>query len=129
MSHDEEDEDLISKVYRLILSSGEGGLLQSELWKKLDLTSRDGSRIATKLEKRRLIVREKMLQNGRWTYKLVPLVIPIDTSSVEGLPCLTCPYEDKCEPGGQVSPENCRLLERWLLDKYHEHLGENEGGQ
>lgn len=96
MLNEEEEEDLISKVYRLVLSSGSEGLLQSELWKKLDLTSRDGSRIATKLEKRRLIVRKRILYNGRWTYKLIPLVIPIDTSSIEGLPCLTCPYESEC---------------------------------
>ncbi|MGB9733230.1 MAG: helix-turn-helix transcriptional regulator [Conexivisphaera sp.] len=121
LSHEDEEEDLISRVYRLILSSGGEGLLQSELWKKLNLTSRDGSRIATKLEKRRLIVREKILQRGRWTYKLMPLVVPIDTSSVEGLPCLTCPYEYKCEPGGQVSPEGCQLLERWLLDNYRKY--------
>ncbi|MGC8556372.1 MAG: helix-turn-helix transcriptional regulator [Conexivisphaera sp.] len=127
MSSKDEEEDLISRVYRLILSSGSEGLLQSELWKKLDLTSRDGSRIATKLEKRRLIVREKVLQNGRWTYKLVPLVVPIDTSSVGGLPCLTCPYEDKCEPGGQISPENCQLLEKWLLENYRRHAG-GKGG-
>lgn len=122
MLNEEEEEDLISKVYRLVLSSGSEGLLQSELWKKLDLTSRDGSRIATKLEKRRLIVRKRILYNGRWTYKLIPLVIPIDTSSIEGLPCLTCPYESECEPGGQVSPESCQLLERWLLEAYRKHL-------
>ncbi len=125
----DEEEDLISRVYRLILSSGEKGLLQSELWKKLNLTSRDGSRIATKLEKRRLIVREKVLQNGRWTYRLVPLVIPIDTSSVEGLPCLTCPYESMCEPGGQISPENCPLLERWLLESYRKRSSADDEAQ
>ncbi len=123
----EDEEDLISRVYKLILSSGDEGLLQSDLWKKLRLTSRDGSRIATKLEKRKLIVREKVLQNGRWTYRLKPLVIPIDTSSVDGLPCLTCPYEDVCEPGGQVSPENCQLLERWLLESYRRREG--KGGR
>ena len=127
MSQRERDEeDLISKVYRLILSRGGKGILQSELWKKLNLTSRDGSRIATKLEKRKLIMREKVLQNGRWTYRLIPLVIPVDTSSVEGLPCLNCPYESKCEPGGVVSPERCPYLERWLLDNYRRAAEESQ---
>ncbi len=119
----ENEEDLISRVYKLILGKGERGILQSELWKKLNLTSRDGSRIATKLERRRLIMREKVLQNGRWTYRLIPLVVPVDTSSVEGLPCLKCSYESRCEPGGSISPEKCQPLERWVLENYRKAEG------
>lgn len=114
----QEEEDLISKVYKLILSRGEEGILQSELWKKLNLTSRDGSRIATKLEKRKLVMRKRVLKNGRWTYRLVPLVIPIDTTSLEGAPCIKCPFENRCEPGGEVSPEKCPLIESWVVDGY-----------
>ena len=118
---EEEEEDLISKVYKLILSHGEEGILQSELWKKLNLTSRDGSRIATKLERRKLIMRKRVLKNGRWTYRLVPLVVPIDTSSVEDAPCINCPYESRCEAGGEITPEKCVLIENWVLDSYLKH--------
>ena len=62
--------DLTSRVYKVVVEHGKGGVLQSELWKELDLTSRDGSRIAIRLEKRGMIKRDRILQGGRWTYKL-----------------------------------------------------------
>jgi len=118
LSGREEKEDLISKVYKLVLEHGDKGILQSELWKRLNLTSRDGSRIATRLEKRKLIKRERVLEGGRWTYKLIPLVIPIDTSSIENSPCITCPDEGKCDVESPISPLTCIYLENWLLEEY-----------
>jgi DNA-binding MarR family transcriptional regulator len=50
-------EDLTGKVFRTIISNGKDGILQSELWKELNLTSRDGSRLAIRLERRSLIRR------------------------------------------------------------------------
>jgi hypothetical protein len=108
-------EDLTGKVFRTIVSNGKGGILQSELWKELDLTSRDGSRVAIRLERRALIRREKMLENGRWTYKLFATKLPIDTSSVENAPCLTCPVEHMCSLDGSYSPITCNLIEDWLM--------------
>lgn len=124
MSHKEEKEDLISKVYKLVLEYRDKGILQSELWKKLNLTSRDGSRIATRLEKRKLIKRERVLEGGRWTYKLIPLVIPIDTSSIEDSPCIICPDEIKCDVESPISPLTCLKLERWVIE---EHRRKKEG--
>lgn len=121
-----EKEDLISKVYKLVLEHGDKGILQSELWKKLNLTSRDGSRIATRLEKRRLIKRERVLESGRWTYKLIPLVIPIDTSSVEDSPCIICPDEPKCDIESNISPLTCLKLESWVIEELERGLGEDE---
>lgn len=114
----EPDEDLISKVYRLVIENGESGILQSELWKVLGLTSRDGSRIASRLEKRRLIKREKVLERGRWTYKLLPLVIPIDTGSIEDAPCIRCPDEERCFIDGEISPLTCLKIENWYNTEY-----------
>ena len=108
-------EDLTGKVFRTIVSNGKDGILQSELWKELDLTSRDGSRVAIRLERRSLIRREKMLENGRWTYKLFATKLPIDTASVENAPCLTCPVEHMCSLDGSYSPITCTLIETWLL--------------
>ncbi|MEM0287326.1 MAG: hypothetical protein QXR69_03590 [Conexivisphaerales archaeon] len=116
----EAEEDLISKVYRLVIESGDDGILQSELWKVLGLTSRDGSRIASRLEKRKLIKRERVLERGRWTYKLLPLVIPIDTSSIEDAPCIRCADEERCALDSSVSPLTCRLLEDWVLTEYRQ---------
>ena len=62
---------LTNKVCEIIAVFEEKGMLQSDLWKKLKLNSRDGSRLALRLERRGLISREKILQKGRWTYKLI----------------------------------------------------------
>lgn len=108
-------EDLTGKVFRTIVSNGKDGILQSELWKELNLTSRDGSRVAIRLEHRALIRREKMLENGRWTYKLFATKLPIDTSSIENAPCLTCQYEHMCSLEGSYSPITCGYIETWLV--------------
>ena len=112
-------EDLTGKVFRTIISNGKDGILQSELWKELDLTSRDGSRVAIRLEKRSLIRREKMLENGRWTYKLVAVKLPVDTTSIEQAPCLTCPVEHMCSLEASYSPTSCNLIEDWLVSSFN----------
>jgi hypothetical protein len=112
-------EDLTGKVFRTIISNGKDGILQSELWKELNLTSRDGSRLAIRLERRSLIRREKMLENGRWTYKLFAVKLPIDTTSIEQAPCLTCPVEHMCSLEGSYSPTSCNLIEDWLINSFN----------
>jgi hypothetical protein len=111
-------EDITGKVFRTIISNGRDGILQSELWKELDLTSRDGSRVAIRLEKRSLIRREKMLQHGRWTYRLFAVKLPVDTTSIEQAPCLTCPFEHMCSIDGSYSPTSCNLIEEWLIKSF-----------
>ncbi len=115
----EEDDDLIvdltSRVFRIVAENGKEGILQSELWKELSLTSRDGSRLAIRLERSSLIKREKILENGRWTYKLVAIRLPVDTACIEQAPRLTCPVEHMCTIDGSVSPNTCSLIENWVL--------------
>ncbi len=111
-------EDLTGKVFRTIINNGKDGILQSELWKELNLTSRDGSRVAIRLEKRSLIRREKMLENGRWTYKLFAVKLPVNTASIEKAPCLTCPVEHMCSLDGAYSPTSCNFLEDWLITSF-----------
>lgn len=118
-------EDLTGKVFRTIISNGKEGILQSELWKELDLTSRDGSRVAIRLEKKSLIRREKMLENGRWTYKLFAVKLPVDTSSIERAPCLTCPVEHMCSLDGTYSPTSCNFLEDWLINSFDDNGSSN----
>jgi hypothetical protein len=118
-------EDLTGKVFRTIISNGKDGVLQSELWKELDLTSRDGSRVAIRLERRSLIRREKILESGRWTYKLYACKLPVDTSSIEGAPCLTCPVEHMCSLDGSYSPTSCNLIEEWLVNSFNVSFNAN----
>jgi len=114
--------DLTSKVYKLVVEHGSDGVLQSELWKELVLTSRDGSRLAIRLERRGMIRREKVLDDGRWTYKLTPLRMPVQIRSIEEAPCLTCPYEAKCSLTGVVSPLSCPWITEWVVKEFREML-------
>jgi DNA-binding Lrp family transcriptional regulator len=117
LSEDDSIEDLTSKVFRIVAENGKDGILQSELWKRLDLTSRDGSRLSIRLERRALIKRERVLENGRWTYKLVAIKLPVDTTCIEQAPCLTCPVEHMCSIDGAVSPNTCMLIENWVINE------------
>ncbi len=117
MSEDDYIEDLTTKVFRMVAENGKAGIHQSELWKKLNLTSRDGSRMSIRLERRSLIRREKVLENGRWTYKLIAIKLPVDTNCIEQAPCLTCPVEHMCSIDGTVSPNTCLLIENWILNE------------
>jgi predicted DNA-binding transcriptional regulator len=124
ISRQEEDVllDLTSKVYKLVVEHGGEGVLQSELWKELVLTSRDGSRLAIRLERRGMIRREKVLDGGRWTYKLTPLRMPVQIRSIEQAPCITCPYETKCSMTGVVSPLSCPWISEWVVKEFRETM-------
>ena len=108
---------LTNKVCEIIADYEDKGILQSDLWKKLKLNSRDGSRLALRLERRGLITREKILQKGRWTYKLIIEQAPIKLESLIDSPCLTCPVEQKCDFENaypEPSPLHCQLIEDWV---------------
>ena len=108
-------EKLTNKVCEIVARYETEGMIQSELWKKLKLSSRDGSRLALKLERIGIISREKILEKGRWTYKLIIKKTPVSTQSIVDAPCLTCPVEQKCSLEGEISPRTCQLIEDWVL--------------
>ena len=107
--------DLEQKALQFIMNTGFDGILQSELWRKLGASSREGSRIAIKLEGKRLIRREKELRNGRWTYRLYPKRLPARIDSIADVPCLMCPDNPRCDPSSAISPQNCEKFTEWLL--------------
>lgn len=102
------------EALKLIFEAGDKGLLQSELWKLLDISSREGSRLAKKFEEKGRITREKVLNEGRWTYKLIYKKEPVTLDSVAGCPCLICPELDKCFSGGTKDPNTCIELTAWI---------------
>ena len=108
-------ERLNGRVCDILAEKESEGMFQSELWKKLKLSSRDGSRLALKLERMGTIYREKLLEKGRWTYKLILKKTPISTQSIENAPCLVCPVEQKCSLDGEISPKTCQLIEDWVI--------------
>jgi len=107
--------DLEQKALQFITNMGFEGVLQSELWHELGASSREGSRIALKLESKGLIHRERELRNGRWTYRLFPKRLPASIDSIADCPCLMCPGNTRCDPSSAVSPQNCEKLTEWLL--------------
>jgi len=107
-------EKLTHRVCDILAVRESSGMIQSELWKKLKLSSRDGSRLALKLERIGNITREKILEKGRWTYKLILKKTPISTTSIENAPCLICPVEQKCTLEGEISPRTCVWIEEWV---------------
>ncbi|QOJ78263.1 hypothetical protein IG193_05695 [Infirmifilum lucidum] len=108
------------KVLEAVKESGEAGILQKELWKRLSLDSRRGLRIIRKLEEQGLILREQVILHGRKTYIVRPalklkkeVIIP---DFLDEVPCFYCPSLAKCA-SGEVDFHNCPTLKRWLANE------------
>ncbi len=109
---------LEEEAIKLLLKHQEKGLLQSELWHKLGVTSREGSRIAIRLEKKGMVKRVKEFAKDRWTRRLVPLIRRVTIDPIKDAPCLSCPYNQLCGKEGVRNPRSCPLLEKWVLESY-----------
>ncbi len=107
--------DLEHKALQYVMNTGFKGVLQSDLWRELGASSREGSRISIKLEEKGLIRREKELCEGRWTYRLFPKRMPASIDSIADCPCLMCVDDPRCDPSSSVSPQSCERLTEWLL--------------
>ena len=107
--------DLEQKALHSVINTGYEGILQSELWRDLGASSREGSRVAIKLEEKGLIRRQKELQGGRWTYRLYPKRLPASIDTVVDCPCLLCPDSARCDPTTTISPKSCGKLTDWIM--------------
>lgn len=107
--------DLEQKALHSVINTGYEGILQSELWRELGASSREGSRVAIKLEEKGLIRREKELQGGRWTYRLFPKRLPASIDSIVDCPCLLCRDNARCDPTTTISPKSCSKLTDWIM--------------
>lgn len=107
--------DLEQKALHSVMNTGYEGVLQSELWRKLGASSREGSRIAIKLEDKGLIRRQKELCDGRWTYRLYPKRLPASIESIADCPCLMCQDNPRCDLSSSISPQSCERLTEWLV--------------
>ncbi len=102
------------KALKLILNAGNEGVLQSELWKLLDISNREASRMAIKFVEKDRVCREKVLNNGRWTYKIFSMEEYVTINSIEGCPCLVCAEVEKCYTEGTKDPRTCLDLTAWI---------------
>jgi len=107
--------DLEYKALHFISQTRSQGVLQSDLWRKLGASSREGSRIALKLENKGLIRRDRELRSGRWTYRLFPKRHPPSINSIIACPCLMCSEDPRCSAWGAISPNGCERLTEWVL--------------
>jgi DNA-binding Lrp family transcriptional regulator len=86
------------------------GVLQSELWKILDVDSRKCSRIVKKLLDSGLIERAEFRKEGIKTFVLIACRRPVDPSYIlageEIVPCIAC--EEEC------MVEQCHRLLDWI---------------
>ena len=110
-------DDLEEQALKLIIEKGTEGILQSDMWRKLKASSREGSRISLRLEAKNLIQRERELSNDRWTYRIFIKRKPIEIDSILNIPCMVCVDNYRCERDGEKSPINCVSLTQWLLSK------------
>ena len=102
--------------------AGPKGILQSDLWRHLKLNSREGSRIAVKLEKQGLVRRVKELSGGRWTYRLYSMDKSkpsknFSWTSLDNCPCFVCVSVKICGAGQAVSPIKCDKLDEWIVQQ------------
>ena len=118
-----------SALHRVQLA-GSKGILQSELWRHLKLNSREGSRIAVKLERQGLVRRVRELSGGRWTYRLYPMdehKAPDDFSwiNLNDCPCFVCVSIKICGAGHVIDPIHCKELETWIFHQIMDSDNEN----
>ena len=105
-----------NKAVEFIKGFGSKGVLQSNLWKHLSATSREGSRIAVKLEEAGLIDRKKELYKGRWTYRLYireKEFEKIEWDTLDNCPCFLCENLDICARDRAI---NCKDLLNWMKE-------------
>jgi hypothetical protein len=107
--------DLQQKALQHVVNTGFSGILQSELWHELGVTSREGSRVSLKLEEKGLVRRQKELQSGRWTYRIYPKRLPASIETISDCPCLMCQDDPRCDPSSNISPQDCGKLTNWLV--------------
>ncbi|MCX8170664.1 MAG: Lrp/AsnC family transcriptional regulator [Candidatus Bathyarchaeota archaeon] len=107
--------DLEQKAFEIIMRSGEKGILQSDLWREINATSREGSRISIRLENKGLIYRKPEISRGRWTYRLYPKRQMVSVDSIIDCPCIPCEESLRCGAGGRFSPNDCEKLTQWIL--------------
>ncbi|MEM1537259.1 MAG: hypothetical protein QXK12_05745 [Candidatus Nezhaarchaeales archaeon] len=106
--------ELEEKALQIIREKGE--VLQCDLWKTLNVNSREGSRLALRLEKKGYVKRSLTTYNNRKTYSLSIMVkqFNVHLDEVKGCPCLSCQHVNGCGINQPMDPRKCVFLTNWL---------------
>ncbi len=129
--------DLDKQVYKYALKFGKKGIPQNVLWKELGITSRDASRSLKKLEELGLVKRIPIVYNGRKTFRIIAIPKPLEEFEEKkekiierplinlekflDIPCMTCPYINRCYIGGYYDPIICDWLTDWIKKNTEKH--------
>jgi len=110
------EESVIRRSLATIKQYGRKGILQSDLWRRLGLDSRRGSRQVLNLERKGFIERSRELNRGRWTYRLSANKAVATVDTVADIPCVSCEedYRGIC-PTHDVNPAVCTKLTSWVI--------------
>ncbi len=111
-----------------VRKAGSKGILQSELWKKLGINSRDGVKVLSRLVRKGVIAREPVGGDSkRRTYRLfivekpkVEKRVEIKLDTLLEIPCFTCKHLRECGGHNRWDPSNCQLLDEWIQRKIRE---------
>ncbi len=105
------------RILEIVESAGEEGILQRDLWSKLNIDSRRGAKVIKRLERQGYLVRQAVVYKGRKTYlvKATPKVyrrvrLP---EALDRIPCFYCPYLLRCD--SSETPPCKDLLDKWLM--------------
>jgi predicted transcriptional regulator/predicted DNA-binding transcriptional regulator len=114
------EESVMRRSLATIKQYGRKGILQSDLWRRLGLDSRKGSRQVLNLERRGFIERSRELNKGRWTYRLSANKGVATVDTVADIPCVSCEedYKGIC-PTHDVNPAVCTKLTSWVIGLDH----------
>jgi len=114
------------RAFQLISEAGGEGLLQVEMWKRMGVGNREGSRIARKFEEMGMVQRQRVsLGGGRWTYRLTSPKKTVTLESVTDCPCIKCDEIDKCFSRGHKSPQLCDILTQWIHEGSEKRVSES----
>ena len=108
-------DNLEERALKLIIDTGGAGILQRDMWRALDGTSREGSRITLSLVAQKLITRERELYNSRWTHRLYATIRRVNIDSLVDVPCFLCEDNRRCDAGAERSSLTCEMLTQWLI--------------
>ncbi len=113
-------EILEHKILEIIKDVGEKGIIQREIWKKINVDSRKGIKIIKRLERMGLLEREPLIQGGRKTYILRPtpkvfkkITLP---DFLDDIPCFYCPYLHQCG-SREYDLYTCKIIDKWINKK------------
>ncbi len=121
-------EELEEKLIKALQNSSDRTLLQSDLWKSINSSSREVSRALARMEKKGIVRREPFTGDSHKTYRviLIKKEQKVQISDVVWCSCFTCHDLSRCGMGQPISPENCVKLSMSLRNEFAKHQKSEE---